>query len=90
MSENNDLKTMILQLRDRQNAFEEQMLRLFQEMNTLRLDFQVQAADEQRRWAEEQRRWADTQTDIRELMFENQRILRWLEQNQPARERNDD
>ncbi|MEY2977330.1 MAG: hypothetical protein RLZZ435_1469 [Cyanobacteriota bacterium] len=83
MSENNDLKAMILQLRDRQNAFEEQMLRLFQEMNTLRRDFQVQAADEQRRSA-------DTQADIRELMFENQRILRWLEQNQPARERNDD
>lgn len=83
MSENNDLKAMILQLRDRQNAFEEQMLRLFQEMNTLRRDFQVQAADEQRRSA-------DTQADIRELMFENQRILRWLEQNQPARERHDD
>ena len=75
MDSNDDLRSAIEQIRERQNAFEEQMTRFAQEVVSLRRDFQVQAA-------EEQRRWADAQADIRELMFENQRILRWLERQQ--------
>lgn len=82
MSNGDDLKSMMASMMasmmERQNAFEEQMIRLMQELVALRRDFQVQAA-------EEQRRWADVRADIRELTFESQRILRCLERQQQQR-----
>ncbi len=75
MDSNDDSRSAIEQLKERQNAFEEQMTGFAREIVSLRRDYQVQAAVEQRRWA-------DAQADIRELMFENQRILRWLEKQQ--------
>jgi hypothetical protein len=84
MSDSEENKLILEQLRERQNAFEEQMTRYAQEIIALRRDFQVQAAENQHRWAEDQRRWADVQADIRELIFENQRILRWLERQQQS------
>ncbi|NER00274.1 MAG: hypothetical protein F6K30_26855 [Cyanothece sp. SIO2G6] len=74
-SNSDDLKAILTSIRDRQNTFEEQMMRHMQEIAALRHDFQVQAA-------KSERRWADVQADIRELIFENQRILRWLERQQ--------
>lgn len=71
-SSNDDLKAIVTSIRDRQNTFEEQMMRQMQDLAELRHDFQVQSA-------ESERRWADAQADIHELIFENQRILRWLE-----------
>jgi predicted nucleic acid-binding Zn-ribbon protein len=80
-------------IRDRQNAFEDQMARL-------RQDYQLEVAKSNAKWAEVQAkmaevqakmaeaqaksdaRWYDIQSDIKEMQFENQRILRWLERQQ--------
>lgn len=66
---------IISSIRDRQNAYEETAARFLQELAAIRHDMQIAAA-------KADIRWADTQADIRELQFENQRILRWLENQQ--------
>jgi peptidyl-tRNA hydrolase len=70
-----DTRAIILSLRDRQNTFEETTAGFFQEMAAIRHDMQIAAA-------KSDARWADTQADIKELQFENQRILKWLENQQ--------
>ena len=76
---NEELRAILTSMSERQKVFSEQLLRHMQELSALRYDYQVKAAEDSRRWADSERRWADTQTDIRELMFENQCILRFLE-----------
>jgi hypothetical protein len=83
MVNDEDFKAIITGLRDRQNAFEEQMMALRHEMR-------VEALRSDARWSEMQTtfkaesarneaRWTDAQAAIHELFVENRRILNWLE-----------
>jgi hypothetical protein len=74
-----DLKAILQSLRDRQNTFEEQMLRHAERVETILHRMDVRDAEAKAQAAKHDYEIVDLRRDTRELIFENQRILKYLE-----------
>jgi hypothetical protein len=74
-----DLKAILQSIRDRQNTFEEQILCHTERLETILNRMDVWDAEAKAQAAKHDYEMADLRRDTRELIFENQRMLKYLE-----------
>jgi hypothetical protein len=74
-----DLKAIFQSIRDRQNTFEEQILCHTERLETILHRMDVWDAEAKAQVAKHDYEMADLRWDTRELIFENQRMLKYLE-----------